>query len=78
MRNKFLGMCILLSAMIVSASLLYITIRNENFNKDNFGRYDFYVDAARHTVYTFDKFTSECSKRNTDTFDMIKWNDAKQ
>jgi len=75
MHKKFLGICILISAILISCAIASSTILS--LFKDSSDRYSFYVDADRHTVYTFDKFTGECSKRNTDTFDIKKWNDAK-
>ena len=72
---KFLGICILISALLISCAMVFNVIFEQRSNVPD--RYSFYVDAARHTVYTFDKFTGECSKKNTDTFETEKWNDTK-
>jgi len=77
MKDKFCGICILLSAIIISASLIYAVMRYENFTKESIDRYDFYVyDNNYSTVmYTFDKFTGEYSRRVMGSEQVKKWND---
>jgi len=75
MNRKFLGICIVIAALLLSCAIALSTI--VKLFEDMSDRYSFYVDADRHTVYTFDKYTGEYSIGNTKTIQYGKWNDIK-
>jgi len=75
MNKKFLGICIIIAALLLSCAIASKTILSLLY--DSSDRYSFYVDTDRRIVYTFDKYTGMYSKRDTKDFTRGKWNDIR-
>jgi hypothetical protein len=75
MNRKFLGICIVIAALLLSCAIALDTI--VKLLADSSDRYSFYVDTSRRIVYTFDKYTGMYSKRDTKDFDRGMWNDIR-
>jgi hypothetical protein len=75
MKTKFLGICIVIAALLISCAIALSTIIK--LFEDTSDRYSFYVDTDRRIVYTFDKYTGEYSKGNAKTVTSGKWNDIR-
>jgi len=75
MKTKFLGICIVIAALLLSCAIAASTIIK--LFEDMSDRYSFYVDTDRRIVYTFDKYTGEYSKGSAKTITSGKWNDIR-
>jgi len=75
MNKKFLGICIVIAALLLSCAIASSTIIKLFDGMSD--RYSFYVDTSRRIVYTFDKYTGMYSKRDTTDFNRGKWNDIR-
>jgi len=74
-KTKFLGICIIIAALLISCAIAASTI--VKLLTDSSDRYSFYVDTDRRIVYTFDKYTGEYSKGTAKTGTSGKWNDIR-
>jgi hypothetical protein len=74
-KTKFLGICIVIAALLLSCAIAASTIIRLFDGASD--RYSFYVDTSRRIVYTFDKYTGMYSKRDTKDISKGMWNDIR-
>lgn len=75
MKAKMLSICILVSAILISLSI--VLSATFDYMVGTYDRYTFYVDSDRHTVYTFNKYTGNYARRIIPKNESGFWNDMR-